>query len=136
MYHHQDVKIESYRGLYSIGDSQDISFMGGLSIYMPFTSSILMVSNFALCGMPFIAGFYSRDFTLQMFSMRYVNISGYFLFFVSTGLTVCYSFRLFYFLLCDDFNFVPSYSIVETGYNMAFGIIGLSTCRHPNSYPH
>jgi hypothetical protein len=34
--------------------------------------------------------------------------------FVSTGLTVCYSFRLFYFVLCGDFNFVPSYSIVET----------------------
>ena len=81
MYHHQDVKIESYRGLYSIGDSQDIRFMGGLSIYMPFTSSILMVSNFALCGMPFLAGFYSRDFILEMFSMRYVNIFGFFLLF-------------------------------------------------------
>jgi len=57
--------------------------------------------------------------------MRYVNIFGLFLLFVSTGLTVCYSFRLFYFVLCDDFNFVPSYSTVETTYNTAFGIIGL-----------
>jgi len=38
--------------------------MGGLSIYMPFTSSSLMVSNFALCGIPFLAGFYSKDFIL------------------------------------------------------------------------
>jgi len=29
-----------------------------------------------------------------------------------------------YFILCGDFNFVPSYSIVETGY-MVIGIIGL-----------
>jgi NADH-ubiquinone oxidoreductase chain 5 len=44
---------------------------------------------------------------------------------VSTGLTVCYSFRLFYFVLCGDFNLVPSYSVVETNYNIMFGIIGL-----------
>jgi len=111
--------------IHSMGDSQDIRFIGGLSIYIPFTSSSLMVSNFALCGMPFLAGFYSRDFILEMFSMRYVNIFGFFLLFVSTGLTVCYSFRLFYFVLCGDFNFVPSYSMVETRYNMVFGIVGL-----------
>jgi hypothetical protein len=44
---------------------------------------------------------------------------------VSTCLTVCYSFRLFYFVLCGDFNFVPSYSIAESNYNMIFAIIGL-----------
>nr|WHM51843.1 NADH dehydrogenase subunit 5 [Cahuallitermes intermedius] len=111
--------------IHSMGDSQDIRFMGGLSIYMPFTSSSLMVSNFALCGMPFLAGFYSSDFILEMFSMSYVNMFGFFLLFVSTGLTVCYSFRLFYFVLCGDFNFVPSYSMVETSYNMVFGMVGL-----------
>nr|AQP30212.1 NADH dehydrogenase subunit 5 [Oriensubulitermes inanis] len=111
--------------IHSMGDSQDIRFMGGLSVYMPFTSSSLMVSNFALCGMPFLAGFYSSDFILEMFSMSYVNMFGFFLLFVSTGLTVCYSFRLFYFVLCGDFNFVPSYSMVETNYNMMVGMIGL-----------
>nr|WMY24151.1 NADH dehydrogenase subunit 5 [Coarctotermes sp. F MLW-2023a]WMY24157.1 NADH dehydrogenase subunit 5 [Coarctotermes sp. E MLW-2023a] len=111
--------------IHSMGDSQDIRFMGGLSIYMPFTSSSLMVSNFALCGMPFLAGFYSSDFILEMFSMSYVNMFGFFLLFVSTGLTVCYSFRLFYFVLCGDFNFVPSYSMVETNYNMMVGMVGL-----------
>jgi len=44
---------------------------------------------------------------------------------VSTGLTVCYSFRLLYFVLCSDFNFVPSYSMVETSYNIVFSTIGL-----------
>nr|AIY61627.1 NADH dehydrogenase subunit 5 [Nasutitermes takasagoensis] len=111
--------------IHSMGDSQDIRFMGGLSVYMPFTSSSLMVSNFALCGMPFLAGFYSKDFILEMFSMSYVNVFGFFLLFVSTGLTVCYSFRLFYFVLCGDFNFVPSYSMAESNYNMMVGMIGL-----------
>nr|QZK21955.1 NADH dehydrogenase subunit 5 [Amitermes sp. QLD_096] len=111
--------------IHSMGDSQDIRFMGSLAVYMPFTSSSLMVSNFALCGMPFLAGFYSKDFILEMFSMSYVNMFGFFLLFVSTGLTVCYSFRLFYYALCGDFNFVPSYSMIETSYNMMYGMIGL-----------
>nr|AIY61575.1 NADH dehydrogenase subunit 5 [Prorhinotermes canalifrons] len=111
--------------IHSMGDSQDIRFMGGLSVCMPFTSSCLVVSNFALCGMPFLAGFYSSDFILEMVSMSYVNMFGFFLLFVSTGLTVCYSFRLFYFVLCGDFNFVSTSSITEANYNMVFGMIGL-----------
>nr|QGA46886.1 NADH dehydrogenase subunit 5 [Reticulitermes tibialis] len=111
--------------IHSMGDSQDIRFMGGLSVYMPFTSSCLMVSSFALCGMPFLAGFYSSDFILEMISLSYVNVFGFLLLFVSTGLTVCYSFRLFYFVLCGDFNFVSLYSMVDTNYNMVMGMIGL-----------
>nr|AQP28151.1 NADH dehydrogenase subunit 5 [Macrotermes sp. A TB-2017]AQP28511.1 NADH dehydrogenase subunit 5 [Macrotermes subhyalinus] len=111
--------------IHSMGDSQDIRFMGGLSVCMPFTSSCLMVSNFALCGMPFLSGFYSSDFILEMFSMSYVNTFGFFLLFLSTGLTVCYSFRLFYFVMCGDFNYVSSHSMAETGYNMVSGMVGL-----------
>jgi NADH-ubiquinone oxidoreductase chain 5 len=81
--------------IHSVGDSQDICFIAGLSIYMPFTASSFMVSNFALCGMPFLARFYSRVYILEMFSTRYVNIFGFFLLFVLTSLTVCYSFRFF-----------------------------------------
>jgi NADH-ubiquinone oxidoreductase chain 5 len=84
-----------------------------------------MVSKFALFGMPFLAGFYSRDLILEMFSMGYVNMFGFCLLFVSTGLTVCYSSRLFYFVLCTDFNFCSSCSMVETNYNMIIGMVGL-----------
>jgi len=48
--------------------------MGGISIYMSFTSTRLIVSNFTLCYISYLAGFYSRDFILEMFSMRYMNI--------------------------------------------------------------
>jgi NADH-ubiquinone oxidoreductase chain 5 len=64
--------------VHSMGDSQDIRFMAGMSIYITFTSSCLMVSNFAVCGMPFLAGFYSRDFILEMFSMSYANMFGFY----------------------------------------------------------
>jgi len=52
--------------IHSIGDSQDIRFIGGLSVYIPITSSSLLISNFALCGIPFLAGFYYRDYILEI----------------------------------------------------------------------
>ena len=44
------------------------------------------------------------------------------LLFVSTALTIPYSFRLFYFVVCADFDFVPSYSMVKTShmYNVRY----------------
>jgi len=38
--------------IHSMGDSQDIRFMGGLPIYMPFVSSSLMVSRDSSGGRP------------------------------------------------------------------------------------
>jgi NADH:ubiquinone oxidoreductase subunit 5 (subunit L)/multisubunit Na+/H+ antiporter MnhA subunit len=64
--------------IHFIGVSQDIRFISGLSIYIHFTPSSLMFSNFAFSGMPFLAGFYSRDFILEMFSMSYGNMFGFF----------------------------------------------------------
>jgi formate hydrogenlyase subunit 3/multisubunit Na+/H+ antiporter MnhD subunit len=53
--------------------------MGGMSVYINFTSSSLMVSNFAVCGIPILARLYSKNFILEIFSMRYVNIFGFIL---------------------------------------------------------
>nr|WGO57776.1 NADH dehydrogenase subunit 5 [Episymploce sp.] len=111
--------------IHSMKDSQDIRFMGNLSFQMPLTSSCLMVSNFALCGMPFLAGFYSKDLILEMVSLSYINIFGFILFYFSTGLTVCYSFRLFYYTLCGDFNLSSFYFMGEENKYMLKGMIGL-----------
>nr|WGO58036.1 NADH dehydrogenase subunit 5 [Rhabdoblatta ecarinata] len=111
--------------IHSMKDSQDIRFMGNLSFQMPLTSSCLMISNFALCGMPFLAGFYSKDLILEMVSLSYLNMFGFFLFFFSTGLTVCYSFRLFYYTLCGDFNLTTFYHMGEENKNMIVGMMGL-----------
>nr|URX53649.1 NADH dehydrogenase subunit 5 [Kalotermitidae sp. 4 AB-2022a] len=111
--------------IHTMKDSQDIRFMGNLSFQMPFTSICLGVSSFALCGMPFLAGFYSKDLILEMVSFSHVNLIGVFLFFVSTGLTVCYSFRLFYYVFCGDFNLSTFYFISDEDFNMGCGMFGL-----------
>nr|YP_009890098.1 NADH dehydrogenase subunit 5 [Polyphaga plancyi]QKK69171.1 NADH dehydrogenase subunit 5 [Polyphaga plancyi]WGO57841.1 NADH dehydrogenase subunit 5 [Polyphaga plancyi] len=111
--------------IHMMKDCQDIRFMGGLVIQMPFTCSCFMVSNFALCGVPFLAGFYSSDLILEMVFMSYMNIFGIFLFFFSTGLTVCYTFRLFYYVMCGDFNFNSFGVLDELNLNMVVGMCGL-----------
>jgi NADH-ubiquinone oxidoreductase chain 5 len=56
--------------IHTIKDSQDIRFIGNLSIQIPFTSVCISVSSFALCGIPFLAGFYSKDLILKMVSIK------------------------------------------------------------------
>nr|YP_010728522.1 NADH dehydrogenase subunit 5 [Endochironomus albipennis]WEF49763.1 NADH dehydrogenase subunit 5 [Endochironomus albipennis] len=90
--------------IHNMKNSQDIRDMGSLSIYMPFTISCLNIANLALCGFPFLAGFYSKDVILEMVLVSQVNLFIFFLFFFSTGLTVSYSFRLFYYLFIFPMN--------------------------------
>nr|ALO77274.1 NADH deshydrogenase subunit 5 [Habrodera capensis] len=104
--------------IHNLKDTQDIRFMGNLMTNMPLTCVCLNISNLALCGMPFLAGFYSKDLILEIVSMNYVNILIFLLFFVSTGLTVCYSFRLCYYSITGDFNFYSLHSLNDEGWIM------------------
>jgi NADH-ubiquinone oxidoreductase chain 5 len=90
--------------IHNIKNSQDIRDMGRFRVYMPFTISCLNVANLALCGFPFLAGFYSKDVILEIVLVSEVNLFIFFLFFFSTGLTVSYSFRLFYYLFIFNIN--------------------------------
>nr|YP_010730018.1 NADH dehydrogenase subunit 5 [Leptopsylla segnis]WEF75058.1 NADH dehydrogenase subunit 5 [Leptopsylla segnis] len=84
---------------------QDIRVMGSMSNLVPLIGSIMGVANMALCGMPFLAGFYSKDLMLEYLSYTNFNYMIYILFYFSTGLTVCYSFRLTIMLFIQQFNF-------------------------------
>nr|UQJ73597.1 NADH dehydrogenase subunit 5 [Diamesa sp. 12XL] len=111
--------------IHNMKNSQDIRDMGCLSIHMPYTTSCLNVANLALCGMPFLAGFYSKDLILEMVSLSYVNMFSFFLFFFSTGLTVCYSFRLVYYSLTGDFNTSSLHCLNDEAWTMSKGMTGL-----------
>ena len=90
--------------IHIINNIQDIRYMGGIRYYLPFTSLCLNISNMALCGIPFLAGFYSKDIILELVSLRYLNIFIFFLYYISTGLTIYYRFRLIIYLMINDFN--------------------------------
>nr|AFQ62404.1 NADH dehydrogenase subunit 5 [Abraeinae sp. MJTNT-2012] len=104
---------------------QDIRYMGGMFKFMPLTCTMFTISNFSLCGLPFLSGFYSKDLMLEVLSMNYLNIFIYLIFYFSTGLTVCYSMRLSYYTLFGNYNFVSLNSLFELNYKMLFGMMGL-----------
>nr|YP_002213645.1 NADH dehydrogenase subunit 5 [Atelura formicaria]ABS88983.1 NADH dehydrogenase subunit 5 [Atelura formicaria] len=111
--------------IHNAGGSQDIRHMGGLIGMMPYTSSCFMVSNLALGGMPFLAGFYSKDLILEEVSLSLVNCIKLFFVFFSTGLTVCYSLRLVYYTMGVFFNCFSSHSINDNDWSMSAGMLGL-----------
>nr|ALO76108.1 NADH deshydrogenase subunit 5 [Amphiops globus] len=111
--------------IHNLLNCQDIRFMGGLVNFMPLTCSFFLISNMALCGLPFLSGFYSKDLILEIVSMQYLNIYIYLIYFISTGLTVCYTFRLIYYVLLGEFNFLSLSSISDLGLVMLKGMGGL-----------
>nr|AFQ62192.1 NADH dehydrogenase subunit 5 [Hydroporus palustris] len=104
--------------IHNLKDIQDIRFMGNLMVHMPLTCISMNISNLALCGMPFLAGFYSKDLILEFVSMSNLSIIMYLLFFMSTGLTVCYSFRLCYYSITGDFYFYSLHSLNDSDWVM------------------
>nr|QXG19135.1 NADH dehydrogenase subunit 5 [Drosophila bipectinata]QXG19330.1 NADH dehydrogenase subunit 5 [Drosophila malerkotliana] len=111
--------------IHNMNNSQDIRLMGGLSIHMPLTSACFNVSNLALCGMPFLAGFYSKDMILEVVMISNINMFSFFLYFFSTGLTVSYSFRLVYYSMTGDLNCGSLNMLNDESWIMLRGMMGL-----------
>lgn len=111
--------------IHNIKNSQDIRFIGGLVYHMPITVACLNTANLALCGIPFLAGFYSKDLILETVLLGNLNFFSFFLYFFSTGLTVCYSFRLVFFSLTGEFNRNSLHPLNDEAYTIIGGIIGL-----------
>lgn len=111
--------------IHNIKNSQDIRDIGGLVYFIPFTTSCLNVANLALCGMPFLAGFYSKDLILEIVLLTNINLFSFFLYFFSTGLTVCYSFRLSYYSLTGDINQSSLNCLNDESWTISKSITGL-----------
>lgn len=104
---------------------QDIRFIGRLVIFIPLTCSFFIICNLALCGLPFLSGFYSKDLILEFISINIINIYIYLIYFISTGLTVSYTFRLLYYVVIGDFNYLPIFKINDLGFIILKSIVGL-----------
>lgn len=111
--------------IHCIKNSQDIRDMGSLINCMPFTLVRLNVANLALCGLPFLAGFYSKDLILEIVLIEEINYFSFFLYFFSTGLTVSYSFRLFFYSFVIEINQNSLNSLFERRKIIGKSIFGL-----------
>nr|QWM97253.1 NADH dehydrogenase subunit 5 [Aulaconotus atronotatus] len=111
--------------IHSMSNCQDIRYMGNLINQMPVSCTYLNICNFSLCGLPFLSGFYSKDLIVEFLSMGHLNYFIYIIFYISIGLTVCYSFRLTYYSLTGSFNFISLNSLGEMNSYMLKGMTGL-----------
>nr|YP_009971728.1 NADH dehydrogenase subunit 5 [Platisus angusticollis]QNG56438.1 NADH dehydrogenase subunit 5 [Platisus angusticollis] len=111
--------------IHNLSSCQDIRYMGSLINYMPLTCTFFNISNLALCGLPFLSGFYSKDLIVEVMSMQYLNLFIYMVFYISIGLTVCYSIRLVYYSLFGELNFISLSLINESSFIMLKGMAGL-----------
>ena len=73
--------------------NQDLRSIGILNNTMPLISSIIIRSSLALCGAPFIAGFYSKDLIIEAQIDNPFNYILIIVFLLATGLTSAYSVR-------------------------------------------
>nr|YP_010411502.1 NADH dehydrogenase subunit 5 [Pissodes yunnanensis]URP30503.1 NADH dehydrogenase subunit 5 [Pissodes yunnanensis] len=91
--------------IHNLNNCQDIRCMGGVLYFMPVTCVCMFISNLALCGLPFLSGFYSKDLIAEVLSMKLLSILVYLVFFVSVGLTVSYTIRVSYYMFLSDFHY-------------------------------
>ena len=90
--------------IHRVRDNQDIRCIGGLIFSIPLSISFISVANLALCGFPFLAGFYSKDLILEVAFLRWINFIAFILYVLATGLTVIYTARLIFYSLRGEFN--------------------------------
>ena len=63
--------------IHSMNNEQDMRKMGGLLHILPFTYTMFLIGSFALLGLPFLSGYYSKDFILELSFATY-TIPGHF----------------------------------------------------------
>lgn len=111
--------------IHRIKDYQDIRTMGlGVKV-LPLTISIFTVANLRLCGIPFLAGFYSKDLILEMVIISSYNLFMFSIAMVSTFLTVAYSCRLSFLTSVCLIKSESIYSLLDKDLKIAAGILTL-----------
>nr|YP_010265232.1 NADH dehydrogenase subunit 5 [Allodia protenta]UIP57103.1 NADH dehydrogenase subunit 5 [Allodia protenta] len=110
--------------IHNMMNSQDIRSMGSLVISMPLTTTCFNIANLALCGMPFLAGFYSKDMILELVSLSNVNMLIFFFIF-SMFLNVCYSFLFVYYTMTGSFNSMSLNPLNDESWVMLKGMLPL-----------
>lgn len=105
---------------------QDIRTIGNLWKQIPLTISCINTANLALCGAPFMAGFYSKDLILETMLSANSSILIILVVFFATGLTATYRVRLSIIVLWKQNNHLPLSSYNDEQWQITSPIIILT----------
>jgi NADH:ubiquinone oxidoreductase subunit 5 (subunit L)/multisubunit Na+/H+ antiporter MnhA subunit len=84
--------------IHAVADNQDFRKYGGLREFLPLTYSVMLIASLSLVAVPFMTGFYSKDFILES-SYGQFYLSGTIVYFVATigaMFTTLYSAKVLY----------------------------------------
>nr|YP_001382314.1 NADH dehydrogenase subunit 5 [Vampyroteuthis infernalis]BAF73642.1 NADH dehydrogenase subunit 5 [Vampyroteuthis infernalis] len=104
---------------------QDMRQMSNMYKLLPFTSMNLNLANMALCGLPFMAGFYSKDLIIEMMMLNNSNFILMILGLLGVCLTVLYSLRFSFFMIWGGVMFDSYYKMNDNDINMMIPMLML-----------
>jgi len=110
--------------IHAMHDEQDMRKMGALNRLLPFTYTATLIGSFALIGFPFLTGYYSKDFILELASSKYTFAGNfaYWLGTVSVSFTTFYSYRLLFLTFFNRNNSFKRYVAHAHEANLATGL--------------
>jgi NADH-quinone oxidoreductase subunit L len=84
--------------IHAVSDEQDMRNMGGLRKFIPITYAYMWIGNLALAGLPWFAGYYSKDIILEsaFASHSAVGTYAFWMGIAAATLTAFYSWRLLF----------------------------------------
>lgn len=75
-------------------NNQDIRLIGNIATKSPLVVVFFNTANLSLCGIPYLAGFYSKDSILESSFISYSPVSSYLILLGSLWITTAYTVRL------------------------------------------
>nr|YP_009445886.1 NADH dehydrogenase subunit 5 [Betaphycus gelatinus]ATX68827.1 NADH dehydrogenase subunit 5 [Betaphycus gelatinus] len=121
--------------IHAVNNEQDMRRMGSLVSFLPLTYSLMLIGSLSLAGFPFLTGFYSKDFILELTQISsQKSLNSYYVSFsfwlgnISVFFTSFYSFRLIYLTFLNNSNINRSLvkSIHESSILMVLPLIILA----------
>ena len=84
--------------IHAVSDNQDLRKYGGLKIFLPLTYTVMLIASLSLIALPFMSGFYSKDFILESSYGQFFYSSKivYFLAIIGATFTILYSIKILY----------------------------------------
>lgn len=119
--------LSSGRIIHSVKDEQDLRKMGGIFFLLPNTSACILLGRLALAGIPFLAGFYSKDLLLEISLTRVSKFLGVIFAMIATFLTAAYSIRIAFFCFACYSSFSPLSPTSEEKTNLTGALKRLAT---------
>ena len=84
--------------IHAVSDNQDFRKYGGLRLFLPLTYSVMLIASLSLVAIPFMTGFYSKDFILESAYGQFYFSSTvvYFIATIGAMFTTLYSAKVLY----------------------------------------